>query len=285
MDITLQQDHEPEVLTPSVFPPELYDRIIDFLWNDPLALEACSLTCRSWRPRTRYRLHMIYSQVIYAKRGYHRLLDKIHEFPDIASHIRRLVIGRRTVDETRHPVWVNCVPIQLSPLLSNLFSLEYQNTLSSLWMHPFAHAHLALFRTVGNLSLRGSTFANFNDLARLLLAFPALVYLTLESVTWKSPSILRHVVGKSRSRRLRLQSFALISSPWARGDTTDLLLWLSSTPSVSTITLFSFTPSHLSDFDGLPTFLQASKSLERLEISTEHFGDHRTSLTSGTEPF
>lgn len=35
-------------------PPEIYDRILDFLHDDPKALAACSLTCRTWLPTTRY---------------------------------------------------------------------------------------------------------------------------------------------------------------------------------------------------------------------------------------
>ena len=31
-----------------LLPPELYDAAIDHLWDDPKALAACALTCRSW---------------------------------------------------------------------------------------------------------------------------------------------------------------------------------------------------------------------------------------------
>jgi hypothetical protein len=38
----------------SRLPPELVDRIIDFLHNEPKALAACSLVARSWTPTSRY---------------------------------------------------------------------------------------------------------------------------------------------------------------------------------------------------------------------------------------
>ncbi|KAH9944671.1 hypothetical protein B0H21DRAFT_453841 [Amylocystis lapponica] len=38
------------------FPPELCDRIVDFLWDERAALKNCSLTCRTWLPRSRHHL-------------------------------------------------------------------------------------------------------------------------------------------------------------------------------------------------------------------------------------
>ena len=35
------------------FPPEIFDLIIEYLYNDPTALKACCLVSRSWVPRTR----------------------------------------------------------------------------------------------------------------------------------------------------------------------------------------------------------------------------------------
>ena len=37
-------------------PTELWDYILDHLWSDLHSLKACSLTCRAWRPTTRYHL-------------------------------------------------------------------------------------------------------------------------------------------------------------------------------------------------------------------------------------
>ncbi|OCH85884.1 hypothetical protein OBBRIDRAFT_697877, partial [Obba rivulosa] len=38
-------------------PPELTDRIIDFLHDDPHSLTKCSLTCRSWMSVSRYQVY------------------------------------------------------------------------------------------------------------------------------------------------------------------------------------------------------------------------------------
>ncbi|KAJ7343721.1 hypothetical protein DFH08DRAFT_701948, partial [Mycena albidolilacea] len=40
----------------STLPPELTDRIIDFLWDHQLDLRACSLVCSQWLPASRFHI-------------------------------------------------------------------------------------------------------------------------------------------------------------------------------------------------------------------------------------
>ncbi|OCH87703.1 hypothetical protein OBBRIDRAFT_735743, partial [Obba rivulosa] len=40
-----------------LLPPELEERILDFLWNDPASLCQCALVYRSWLPRCRYHIY------------------------------------------------------------------------------------------------------------------------------------------------------------------------------------------------------------------------------------
>ncbi|OCH87681.1 hypothetical protein OBBRIDRAFT_735766, partial [Obba rivulosa] len=40
-------------------PPELTDRIIDFLHDDTEALKSCSTVCHFWTPSTRYHLFRV----------------------------------------------------------------------------------------------------------------------------------------------------------------------------------------------------------------------------------
>jgi hypothetical protein len=53
-------DATPAQLPPSLvhpgIPPELSDRVIDFLHDDWTALKACSLTCKAWLPTSRFHL-------------------------------------------------------------------------------------------------------------------------------------------------------------------------------------------------------------------------------------
>ncbi|OCH89764.1 hypothetical protein OBBRIDRAFT_693801, partial [Obba rivulosa] len=40
-------------------PLELYEDVIDYLWDDLSALLACSLTCRALTPRTRFHIFRV----------------------------------------------------------------------------------------------------------------------------------------------------------------------------------------------------------------------------------
>ncbi|KAL6298827.1 hypothetical protein BKA93DRAFT_743426, partial [Sparassis latifolia] len=40
----------------SCLPGELIDRVMDFLWDDQLALYSCALTCRAFYPASQYHL-------------------------------------------------------------------------------------------------------------------------------------------------------------------------------------------------------------------------------------
>lgn len=51
---SFEANRSAEVFT---FPQEIVDLVVDALSNERPALNACSLTCRSWLPRSQYRLH------------------------------------------------------------------------------------------------------------------------------------------------------------------------------------------------------------------------------------
>lgn len=255
----------------SQLPIEVCERAIDFLWGDPPTLEACALTCRSWLPRSRYWLFR--ANVCHVVGGYHfkDVLKELRMFPAIAPYVRILDVTRSTND--RHPLWTNLIPIHLAPMLSKLFTLSFDITLSPAWMHPRAHAHLALFHSVGNLSLGGCIFTNFNAFARLLLCFPALEYLTIRGPRWADSPHLRHLIGKSRSKKLRIKSFAFTSGPWSYGCGTELMRWLVTTPSATTITLFAFSSDNSSDYTALEDFFGAtSQNLNRIEFDFTAWG-------------
>jgi len=70
-------------------PPELTDRIIDFLWDDPAALHSCSLTARSWLSSSRF--HLFSTLRIVNRRAYDRLAHLVINLP----HMRPLFCANR----------------------------------------------------------------------------------------------------------------------------------------------------------------------------------------------
>lgn len=86
----------PEVLLPRL-PPELCDRIIDFLYNSPRALSACCLTCRSWVPASRFhRFRSIFLTPFRAERFLHILETN----PDTAYYVETVVVHFQGRDPT-----------------------------------------------------------------------------------------------------------------------------------------------------------------------------------------
>lgn len=74
---------------PRRLPPELTDRIIDFLWNDRLALRTCSLVCTAWRSASQFH---IFSLLAFdaAPHDVERRLRGLRASPHLLAHVRVL---------------------------------------------------------------------------------------------------------------------------------------------------------------------------------------------------
>ncbi|KAJ6585693.1 hypothetical protein B0H19DRAFT_854687, partial [Mycena capillaripes] len=67
-------------------PPELTDRIIDFLWDSQLDLRACSMVCRQWLPSSRH--HLFESITVRPDIGFFTLLQSPSNV--VPNHARTL---------------------------------------------------------------------------------------------------------------------------------------------------------------------------------------------------
>ncbi|OCH94035.1 hypothetical protein OBBRIDRAFT_723682, partial [Obba rivulosa] len=72
----------------SELPPELTDRIIDFLYGDKYTLAACGLVCRAWVPASRF--HLFHSVRLRTKRQYLRWLFVLTSSRHIGHYVRKL---------------------------------------------------------------------------------------------------------------------------------------------------------------------------------------------------
>ncbi|EMD41158.1 hypothetical protein CERSUDRAFT_91918 [Gelatoporia subvermispora B] len=70
-------------------PPETIDRIIDFLHDDPDALQDCGLVCRAWAPTTRYHL---FNEVELRAEEWELWERVIFESPRVGGYVRRLKV-------------------------------------------------------------------------------------------------------------------------------------------------------------------------------------------------
>ena len=86
-------------------PPELCDHIIDYLRDEPQALSACALACKTFLPRTRY---IRFQNVTISATGLRKLkasLDIVDRTPGIASLVQGLTVRRAFArfQEAREP--------------------------------------------------------------------------------------------------------------------------------------------------------------------------------------
>jgi len=83
-------------------PPELIDRIIDFLHDVPKALIACSLVARSWTATSRYHR---FSEAVLLTTACWAKFDRLIEIsPTMIQYIRSIVIDVGCADSTR---WIS----------------------------------------------------------------------------------------------------------------------------------------------------------------------------------
>lgn len=83
-------------------PPELIDRIIDFLHDAPKALIACSLVARSWTAASRYHR---FNEVVLLTTACWAKFDRLIEIsPTMIHYVRSIVIDAGCADSTR---WIS----------------------------------------------------------------------------------------------------------------------------------------------------------------------------------
>ena len=180
-------------LMTSVFPTEIYERIIDFVgeWRRPYrTLRSCSLTCWAWVPRSRLNLFRCISFASTGSEGIHRFARLLDE----AAHLQ-LLIQEVKISMGDHPVGagpqtreaLEILPILLYGKLPTLRTLRLSainRHALPLSLHPSFFPSLAQFRTVTTLVLYHVTFARSADFVRTVASLPRLRTLECGYVEW-----------------------------------------------------------------------------------------------------
>ncbi|KAJ7354016.1 hypothetical protein DFH08DRAFT_691821 [Mycena albidolilacea] len=152
-------------------PPELTDRIIDFLWDCQLDLCACSLVCRQWLPASR--CHIFETIAICPDS---RLLA-LMQFPQsvVANHTRTLNFRLWLPDE------IDIAAVRILRHLPNALNLRTV----IVGAVPPSPAQFPVVPLVEKLSLQHTKFASYNDFAEFLLKFTTLRELELGWISWE----------------------------------------------------------------------------------------------------
>ncbi|CCM00077.1 uncharacterized protein FIBRA_02104 [Fibroporia radiculosa] len=252
-------------------PPELWDDIIDCLWNDRPALLACTLTCRAWLPRARFHaFHSISVVDLSSFKRLHRLLDAS---PHLASYVRRLsIVGGWTQGL---PTSTTRVDKKWPALLSRLPLVE-DLTLCRWNAAKMKHGALrALYKSLEAIRTLRLVDVQFQrgteDVPWLVLACPRLTALhccDLDMILYPQPSPPRSLPPRKDedflASTVRLESLKLSETDPA------IRAWLLNSPVICQVQRLSLDVSCTSvvDVGGQDVFLrQAGPALRDLVIS------------------
>ncbi|KAJ6585701.1 hypothetical protein B0H19DRAFT_1368919 [Mycena capillaripes] len=183
-------------------PPELADRIIDFLWDSHCDLRICSLVCSQWLPSSRR--HLFEFVVLQSDAQFVALFQTLPNF--VSIHARTLDFRRWSgIDDTRIPIM-----LQALPTVRHLRTIIIGSFLPSPEAFP-------LLPHVPELSLQHTKFASCADFTLLISKFAGLRELKLGSVSWED-------AGHKVCPRLKLELEHLSIEGFQQSP--DILQWL-----------------------------------------------------------
>ncbi|KAJ6585706.1 hypothetical protein B0H19DRAFT_426390 [Mycena capillaripes] len=189
----------------SRLPPELTDRIIDFLWDSHPDLRTCSLVCSQWLPSSRR--HLFELVMAQTDDRFLALWQSPSNF--LSSHARILDFGRWSkITDARIPIM-----LQALPTVRHLRTIIIGSFLPSPEAFP-------LLPHVPKLSLQHTKFGSCADFTRFISKFAGLRKLELGSVGWEDAS---HKICP----RLKLELEYLSIEGFQQSP--DILQWLSCT--------------------------------------------------------
>ncbi|PCH36435.1 hypothetical protein WOLCODRAFT_20535 [Wolfiporia cocos MD-104 SS10] len=163
-----------------ILPLELHKEIISHLWDDPIALCNCALTCRLYYSASRRQL---YRRIHIRTREYLDFIQgAVWRNPWLFALSRQLVI----TDDYRAP-FAHVIPHILGNHFSKLASLAFHNVD---WRRIPAELLQSFFlltstmASITELRLHQCHFASMRDVGRLLCSFSRLENLSLDTVDW-----------------------------------------------------------------------------------------------------
>lgn len=184
-------------------------------WGEDIlkTLQACSLTCRAWTPRSQFHLFR-FLRVRCSQKQVHKVLSLFDRNPALPSRIEVLVI--------RAPgllAKLKSIPAQLCEALPDVPELRISRSFVDLAFKldsPII-ASLTTFTAVTTLSLSQSHFHSPHDIRRVIVAFPRLETLVLDQPAWTIVPTYPPVHTNLEFTTLRIKVLRLTTSTaWLR---------------------------------------------------------------------
>lgn len=166
----------------SNIPPELSDHIIDFLHDDRRALKACSLTCRTWYPTSRY--HLYRKVHLNSLEGCQTFIQILQSSPYLGQFARYLNLCNIAPHAPKYPGNASELASLWPRILPALPHVEHVDASFLTIDHSLTTLLTRNFPRTAELTLQYCRFQSFSDLASVLLAFPSLQRCTFRGVSW-----------------------------------------------------------------------------------------------------
>ncbi|EMD31026.1 hypothetical protein CERSUDRAFT_100751 [Gelatoporia subvermispora B] len=166
-------------------PPELTDRMIDFLHDDIPTLKTCALVCRAWVPASRmYTFETVYTQ---KGRQLKSLPGLLQESPTLGANIKKISVD---VYQREHgPIFAS-----IAKLLSHVRALELCWNLG----YPLVPEDVASFKNVTKLALTmmEPPKSDYAQLAHVILEFRQVKHLQLMTMDrWVEDSAIAELAA------------------------------------------------------------------------------------------
>ncbi|KAH9936914.1 hypothetical protein B0H21DRAFT_59879 [Amylocystis lapponica] len=167
---------QPGSLDGPQLPPEIQDRIIDFLHGDPTTLRSCALTCRAWVPSSRYHLFNVLEISEFGRVPlYSAFASILHTSPHLGKYVQALTLNVTWEDQDHISNSLSFIARRLG----NVRMLTLNGSRNS--PHTVNYTTYSQFRSVTNLRLN-VTFSCCDDVASLFRALPGVEELRVQSI-------------------------------------------------------------------------------------------------------
>ncbi|KZT63602.1 hypothetical protein DAEQUDRAFT_733652 [Daedalea quercina L-15889] len=175
-----------------VLPVEIWERVIDHLWEWPLWLSRCALVCRVWHVRSHF--HLVSRTTLSNSQQTHRFAKLLKSHPELRRQVEWVLIcdatfvrdGVSSMDERRPMAHIGAFAAMLAKALPADPAMRFLKIADAEWkpgmMHRNTLIHLSAFAGISGLSLYHVTFPSKAILSRLICALPNLVLLECASV-------------------------------------------------------------------------------------------------------
>ncbi|KAH9832012.1 uncharacterized protein C8Q71DRAFT_277088 [Rhodofomes roseus] len=130
-----------------MFPLELWDHVVDFLWTDPPTLLSCALTCKAWLPASQHHLRRQTTMTIRNETMLKCIANVLCSRR--SRRLFELVETVRVVEDPTRP-FVRTVPFRLpASALPALTRIVMENIC---WMIPAQEPHHQFFESLSVLA-------------------------------------------------------------------------------------------------------------------------------------